>query len=271
MPIGIAKAAVMGAAGARNNNLPETGLVFRLDMGSIDTYAGSGSTFSNLVTSPADSEAQSAYDFTAYESNGDPGTEDTTPPFSGSPGTGGTANYFGPASGDRHRLAITTNTTFLAGLNQGGAEFSIMLAFRSDASGGTLFTTGYNGGTSNPCVRIDYGGVFSQINGSSSQTVYDGGLTENDSTNKILVLSYDESTGAIIWVDSESGSLSTATQGYVSPSGSAPSPDNTVIRGESTGGGAHQSRIYSAYLWNRALTADEVNAAYLYEKSQRGI
>src|SRR5574343_994393 len=81
--------------------------VFDLDATQAASYPGSGTTWSNLVTAPADGSAQTAYDF--YR--GDGSTSTTYPTFNGTPGSA--AAYWSFDGGDLFDLKSGANTTFL--------------------------------------------------------------------------------------------------------------------------------------------------------------
>lgn len=253
--------------------LPDANLVFRLDMGSSTTYNGSGSSFGNIETTPADGESQSTYNFTSYNGVGNPGTEDTTPLFRGTPGTGETTNYFETDSGGRERLRVA-DTTFLQTLHKNNAEFSLMVCFASvsTASTNVIFTTGHDGNRTNLGFHLCHTGIAAIGNGSTEQQLYSAGMTEDDTVPKIIVISVDEAANQGYWMDTDTQSSTPASFSttYSSPSASN-TASGTILCGEVGGGGAHDAYLYSAYLWNVALTESEVLSAFNFEKSLRGI
>lgn len=82
--------------------------VLDLSVACSDSYPGSGTSWANIETSPADSESQSAYNLT---------TSGLT--FTGSAGVAGA--YFASDGNDYAALTSGTNTTFLDGLHKNSA------------------------------------------------------------------------------------------------------------------------------------------------------
>lgn len=109
--------------------------VFELDA----QYYVSGQTFANSVAAPADSSAQSAYDFFLGSTSG---AASDDPAFT----SAGSASYFSFDGGDFLTLAAgATSTTFLKGLHKTGATFSIEVWFYypgSGAAGSSFFDSG---------------------------------------------------------------------------------------------------------------------------------
>lgn len=111
--------------------------VFDLDATKSASYPGSGTTWSNLVTAPADGSAQTDYDFLF----GDGSTSTSYPTFTGSAGDAAAYLLFDGA--DFLKLLSGTNPTFLADLHKtAGSAFWIAATGRhaSTASAG-LFST----------------------------------------------------------------------------------------------------------------------------------
>lgn len=86
--------------------------VFDLDATLAQSYPGSGLTWANLATAPADGSAQAAYDF----STGNGVTPTTYPAFQGSAGSA--AAYWSFDGGDYFKIKAGVNTAFLAGLQR---------------------------------------------------------------------------------------------------------------------------------------------------------
>jgi len=112
--------------------------VFDLDATQSASYPGTGTTWANLVTAPADGSAQTAYDAAAINGIS----------FVGSAGDPGA--YFSPGSGDYWEIELTT---LLKGLHKttGGSDFGVALTVNSDgviSSFGTLFGTTDSGNAS---------------------------------------------------------------------------------------------------------------------------
>lgn len=96
------------------------GIVAEWDAGLSASYPGTGQTFSNLVTSPADGSAQTAYDLYLGSGSGVDGAE---PVFHGSAGGDTAAEYFAGTSSCYFQ--IPTNTTFINNMHKNNALFSV--------------------------------------------------------------------------------------------------------------------------------------------------
>lgn len=153
--------------------------VFDLDATKAASYSGSGTTWANLVTAPADGSAQTAYDFL----RGDGATSTTYPTFNGSAGSA--AAYFGFDGGDYFNLKSGTNTAFLNALHKttGGADFWFLIAWKSPSVTGTI------------------DGFF----GNASGTTTANSLTARQSTTEKIQLSQRSGAGAASTVNSTAG------------------------------------------------------------------
>ena len=94
--------------------------VFELDAGLSASYGGSGETFANIVTAPADGEGQTEYDF--YRGV-DADAESDSPTFNGSAGANSANEYFSFDGGDYLTLA-GLNTAFIHSLHKEDAAFT---------------------------------------------------------------------------------------------------------------------------------------------------
>src|SRR5262245_47416524 len=103
--------------------------VFDLDATQAASYPGTGTSLLNLEATPADGEAQSAYNYQF----GDGSTSSTYPTFTGSAGS--PAAYFAMDGGDYFR-GTSTFTQFLKDLhkNSDGASWWAAMAFRTPSS-----------------------------------------------------------------------------------------------------------------------------------------
>jgi len=117
---------------SQGGGLVTRGAVFYLDAGVSASYSGSGTTWANLITSPADSSAQTDNDF----KTGDGSTSSTYPTFNGP--VGSHAAYWSFDGGDNFRLKSGTNTTFMNSLSKNGATFTAWAVVRFASIGGDV-------------------------------------------------------------------------------------------------------------------------------------
>jgi len=112
--------------------------VFELDATRSDSTDGSSQTWSNRTAAPADSAAQTDYDF--YRGANSTATTDD-PTFNGSAGS--TAAYWSFDGGDFFSLKSGTNTTFLNNLHKttGGADWWAAFVVYLAGNGGALLNT----------------------------------------------------------------------------------------------------------------------------------
>lgn len=120
--------------------------VFDLDFTNASCYSGSGNTVYNLIASPADGAAQSAYDFQF----GDGINSNRNPVFSGTAGNSA-AEFTFPAATQYFKLA-SSNTAFINSWNKSGTssgDFWMIFFgnFANSASSQYIFATHPNGGT----------------------------------------------------------------------------------------------------------------------------
>ena len=101
-----------------------------LDATIAASYGGSGQTWANLIAAPADSAAQSAYDFYLGATSGS-STDD--PAFTGSPGS--SAAYWACDGGDFFQIAAG-NTTLLKDAHKttGGGDVTMVMVFKSGST-----------------------------------------------------------------------------------------------------------------------------------------
>ena len=186
-------------------------VVFDLDATQSASYSGSGTTWANLVTAPADGSAQTAYDFYT----GDGATSTTYPAFNGSAGS--SAAYWSFDGGDYFGIKSGANTAFLNSLQKttGGTDWWISLAInKTDASWTTaaLFATlgavpNYNGISIDTVSTEDF--QLNQGNGSSGiSPVFSPGV--QTSGNYILIISYSTTGNLRMWLNSGTAVLEQA-------------------------------------------------------------
>jgi len=155
-----------------------TTTVFDLDATCTSSYGGSGQTWANLETTPADSSAQSAYDF--YLGNTSSATTDD-PTFNGSADSA--AAYFSVDGGDYFSLASGANPTFLVDAhdttNSGGFWFSFCGNIASSAGNSAMFAT--------KTSTIDSGvGFIHGANNGATEGGFMVGRLNADATNSVV-------------------------------------------------------------------------------------
>lgn len=104
--------------------------VFDLDARMVESYPGSGNTWFNLCSDPADGSAQSSYDFT----NNSPSTL-VFNGTAGSPDAFWETNRVTPNAADRFQIPVSSQTDFLKRLsrsdNLDSRPFTVALSFRN--------------------------------------------------------------------------------------------------------------------------------------------
>lgn len=233
--------------------------VFDLDATQAASYPGSGTTWANLVTAPADGSAQTAYDF--YTGNGS--TSTTYPTFNGSAGSA--AAYWSFDGGDRfdikattallqkaHRTDVATPITFVMALNLSSSNFQYLFGHGAGTSANSYGFRFPNSTAGNELVS-----VFSRTN--STNTSYDVIPTDNVpvSTDAIIMISLNRAAGTgKWWVNSATGTSYT-------PSASASTADAEGIFQIGAFGGSSSllsgAKLYSFAVLNE--TIDDTKAA----------
>lgn len=215
-----AQRADVGVSPYLDGVLPAT--VFDLDATIAASYSGSGTTWSNLVTAPADGAAQSDYDFF----RGDGATSTTYPTFNGS--AGDPAAYWSFDGGDYFRIKSGANTPLLrdAHKSSGSIPVTFGLAFRTPATG-TL--TNWLFGTARQ--NANHGFALLSSSGTLTLRQYDGGGAATTTiatalsagTDYLLLLSFDYTNDiAKIWINSATGSDLTLVKDTTVTDGSNP-------------------------------------------------
>lgn len=231
-----------------------------LDATISSSYSGSGQTWANLITDPADGAAQTDYDFTlgatASESTDDP-------TFNGTPDD--SAAFWSTDGGDFFKLA--TNTSFFENLHKttGGTDWWIASAFQFAGTGSQAV---YSGNTS-----IDEGieilatsaaaGITVNIDRNSTRTnnnLDSGALVVG--TDYLVIVSFELSTDDIkFWLNTTIGVLDTDASTSTS---SAPNTKGTGLMARPSGGQMFKSgaRYYHLSSGNEFL--DDTKAALIF-------
>lgn len=213
---GQSRAAISNTLNIANNlSAVVSSAVFQHDATFAASYDGSSQTWANLITSPADGSAQTAYDM-VLGTTSSPATNDPT--FVGSAGSA--AAYWSFDGGDRFTLS-GSNTTFLNALHKttGGTSFWLLTALRvGDSTTSTLVLGTNSSGSSLLGIRLnqasaDTASVF-QGDGTSSKNIGTS-VPMTVGADTLVLTSYD---GANLrqWVNTRSkvttaSTLNTAT------------------------------------------------------------
>ncbi len=228
--------------------------VFDLDATIAASYS-SGQLWKNLITSPADGAAQSAYDFYLGANNS---TSTDDPTFTG---TAGNPNaYFACDGGDYFTLAgVVSNAPTINTMHQRLPHSLIMCLYHDEASATTqsFFTSGNSSDSTNVCLSYKCGSsqffyrqrlLTGVVNGTRSS------VSGSSAGNKIIIFSYNPATDSVIsWLNTSSGTTTSVvfTSTSLTQTGSAPKIGavgaglDTFING---------TKIYSCALLNSTIT-----------------
>lgn len=252
--------------------------VWDLDATQSASYSGSGTTWHNLVTNPADGSSQSTYDFTIHG----------TPTFTGGAGTSGAyfamdgASYFEIAGGntqfikDMHKVFPDPVQTY-GTVN----SFTLILAFRTDAGPTAADLMGTEAGLTAP-IANDFGFTvvlngpvysgpsnqigFAQYGGSTGPGGQYGNFVPAASTNYFVTISNGNYfvLGCLPFIAVNSRSLNSNPSGFGTSVIFTTTTDPTgTFRFASAGDGtpvATGTRIYGCYAFAKCLTNDELSS-----------
>lgn len=215
----------LSAGGSMQDVIAST--VFDVDATMQGSYSGSGQTFSNLVTSPADGESQTAYNL-QLGTTSSPSTDDPT--FTGSAGDSGA--YFLHDGGDTMSLVNTNaNAPFFNDIHKGASGQAWWLAFaiRTPSSLATMSyinSTGFALSNYGLRVRTISSGAVEVILGQGGPGFFysgpGGGVSTTDET--LLIVTYDfDSDSLDIYINGSA--YATGVTGATSTTTTAPTYD----------------------------------------------
>lgn len=238
------------------------GLIWYLDAGNSASYSGSGSTWSNLVSAPADGQASSAYNFS--KSGG-------TITFHGSAGGMSSAEYW--TFDDINNFVISSATTFTNSLFQNGAKFTLEFWFRTPAVSSGRTWLELPNATSNRHFMFNYASPFSspilfEIGGSVVSAQSANLLAAN--TIYQVVISLDENGGNVSFFALNgvyapvSGPSNTFDGAYTSPSASSGNPPQI-------GTFETDARLYIARCYNIALSISQIAQNFNNDRARFGL
>lgn len=174
-----------------------TSAVAQWDATFSDSYAGSGTSFNNLISSPADGSAQSAYHLTLSNLTF-VGTADDEAAYLETAGTG-------------FAELVGSNTTFLNAMHRGllGADMTLIIPYYvTAATTGYLMSTQNSASSAGVSVDTDTNVTFRQQGDSTSSNV-SGGTIATGVWN-LLIISHDADGGmSRRWVNSSIGTTQT--------------------------------------------------------------
>lgn len=223
--------------------------VFDIDATVSDSYGGSGTTWANLETTPADSAAQSAYDFT---NNGFTFT-----------GSAGSAGAYWLADGTNQFDLGGGNTSFLNNLPKttGGTNFWFAMAFRAGSGTQRLCHTG--SATNVPLLGVftnasNIMNLFQRGDTASANTSFGSALSAG--TDYVVIVSHDSATNNIrYWINTATASNQAQTYNATTTNAGA-----FTIGAESDGGNplVNGVRVYAVSMGNAYL--DNTGAAAIF-------
>lgn len=151
---------VYGGGGGGGGSITTANLVLSLDAGSTVSYSGSGQVWNNTVTSPADSAAQTDYNFDLGSGTGSSASD---PTFTGTAGDG--AAYWAFAGSEYFGLSLgATSTTFLKGLHKTGAKFTLEAwVYHPGTTGGNINPVFSSGASDQGGADVSRGVIFADF------------------------------------------------------------------------------------------------------------
>ena len=191
-----------GSAGAASTYLDSVldSVVFELDATQTDSYPGSGSSWLNLIASPADGETQATYDFPFSG----------TPVFNGTPGD--TGAYWGITTGNRFQLS--SNTTFTGNLHKVASVGPFWIAatfYAIDATwgGGVIVSTKNSTGNGLGVTAYLLGSrslSYNQSSGAAGTGFNSGFGSLAAPGEELVIMSFDPANEvATYWINSTTG------------------------------------------------------------------
>ena len=241
--------------------------VFDVDATIAASYGGSGQTWANLVTAPADGSAQAAYDF--YLGAGSGGSSDD-PTFTGT--SGNAAAYFSLDGGDYFTLKSASNTSFLNNLHKttGGQDFWIAAAFQLADASAAWPVMGTNPTTNDEGIRVHVSsGEAVTLRQRGSGSVECASINLSSGTNYTCLYSYSHGSGTVrYWINtvtatSESFSFSTSTSNPAGALSLFAANGGTNFAGTGT-------RVYAAAMGNAYIGNTEAAAIFAAYESRHG-
>ena len=229
-------------------NLPaQSNLVAFWDAADIGSWSGSG-TWNNLVTSPADGAAQSAYDLQLGSTSG---SDANDPTFVGTPGGLSSSEFW--SLSDTTGFELPSNTTFTSTMHRSDSVWTLgyIIDVASDTSW-YIASTLPSGSASNR-------GFF--VTHSHMQNINAGGYPLQSwtpgSNFKRFTVSLDGDVNPV-WEYSIDGTLTTPSRAPATDTSSTADRTLMIANTNGYGGGISGGKLYAVVLWNKRLSAAEV-------------
>lgn len=233
-------------------------VVCDLDATISASYGGSGQTLANVIAAPADSSAQTDYDF-FLGLTGDASTDDPT--FVGS--AGDPAAHFLLDGGDNFKLIAGNNPSLFKDMHKttGGPDFWLAIAFQYvEASDQTLFATAASSNFVQQ-IRIKFSSAdavqFRQVgDGMANIEVTHGTLVT--STDFLLIVSHDHATDKTrFWLNTTTNTE--VDQAFKTTTTDSDDTPGLFARGNGGQPMANNTRMYGFYAGNSFLSDADVS------------
>ena len=247
--------------------------VMDIDFTVAACYGGTGLTCNNLVVSPADGSAQSAYNIQM----GDGSTSSTYPTFSGTAGTSAGKLTF---DGGDHMTLVGSNTTFLDNLHKstGGTDFTVLMFFENlvnKASNQIMFTTRNGSGAigmsgllnSSEVLRIEQRGDTTVVNLATPPTTV---ATLGSPTYLGFAEQANGGTGsASVW--NETSTAQTSNHTYNATTTNAAQKLHFCASANATGNVANGTVLKAICMFNTKLSNAEVASVAAEYSTRHGV
>lgn len=281
MPVGLASCLhgastlPISAISAINRLGIDANLELCLDVADVDSYSGSGQTWSDL--------SGNSYDFLRGATSG---SEASDPAFNGTAGNLLSSTYWSFDNGDFFTLG-QSNPAWVTNLHKNNAAFTLMFWVYAQSVGAInsqyLFST-----IATPATDTGFGIYFGYDSGEGSvnatalnagSTAYLGGtvgeaVDVNDGAWNFVAFSLDEAVGAggVLFQINDNGFVDNTASTYTSPStGNATNTVKVGAGGSGLNTLDNGSRIAVTCGWSRALSAAEIDAFFQATRQRFGI
>lgn len=232
---------------------------FDLDATLVESYAGTGQGWSNIVANPADGSLATAYDF--YRGNNDTAQSDD-PAFTGTAGQ--QSGYWLLDGGDAFKQIATT--TLLANLHKAdGDSFTVIAAFQYQPSSSEqrLFSTQANGSTG-PGLTIGINStkkLMLRQKGDSGTSVSSLTAVTLANADYLCIVSHDRNANNTrYWINSRTGT--TVAHTFLAATGTALTPAIGARASFDLDFLTANTRVYSMGFLNAAI--DDAAAGLIY-------
>lgn len=247
--------------------------VFELDAGLSTSYDGSSQAWKNIVTSPADGQSQSYYDFILGANNSSASDD---PVFNGSAGNDSANEYFSANTTSQYFFS-NISSTFIDNLHRDDTVYTwygFIQTPNSFSNSWSWFCTNRNSPINRGLmIGIDTSGKLfwkARHTSSFSTTLTSSSITLSTSTKYFIAVAYTESTGATVFYkhDGVTRTVENLTQQYTAAAdGSAFSNATMLVDGASI---PSLERVWRTGMFNIALQASQLDTLYNRYKAKLG-